>query len=84
MRVELPPRGTQPKAIAWCMEIHDLVLAKLAAGRPHDVEFVLEAIRAELVDQEQLTLRLELLPEKHREATANRLIGVLARLEQQG
>jgi hypothetical protein len=84
VRVELPPRGTQPTAIAWCMEIHDLLLAKLAAGRPHDLEFTQEAIRAELVDQEQLTLGLDLLPERHRETTADRLNGVLARLEQQG
>ncbi len=65
---------------AWCMEIHDLVLAKLAAGRPHDFEFVDEAIRAGLVDHEQLQLGVDLVPPSHRELTRQRLAGALARV----
>ena len=64
---------------AWCMEIHDLVLAKLAAGRPHDFEFVDEAIRAGLADHEQLKLGVDLMPSSHRELTRERLTGALTR-----
>ena len=83
VRVELPPLGRQPAAVAWCMEIHDLVLAKLAAGRPHDLEFAAEAIRHRLAGREQLALGLELMPETHREVTAERLTGLLARIDRQ-
>ncbi|MGH3030252.1 MAG: DUF6036 family nucleotidyltransferase, partial [Gaiellaceae bacterium] len=66
--VELPAMRPKDGTVkAWCMEVHDLVLAKIAAGRPHDVEFVTEAIRSRLVDQEQLDLGVELMPESHRE-----------------
>jgi hypothetical protein len=80
VRVEVP--ATRPKdgpVIAWCMEIHDLVLAKLAAGRAHDLEYVDEAIRSGLVDVEQLRLGVKLLQERHREATQERLVAALAR-----
>jgi hypothetical protein len=83
LRVELPPRGRYPAAVAWCMEIHDLVLAKLAAGRPHDLEFAREAIQSGLVDLDQLALGLELLIETHREATVERLDGLLARIDRE-
>ena len=47
VRLDVPAtvRGT---VTAWCMDAHDLVLAKLAAGRPHDFEFAQEAVRARL------------------------------------
>lgn len=38
-----PERATQ--ATGWCMEAHDLVLAKCAAGRGRDWQFAEEAIR---------------------------------------
>jgi hypothetical protein len=80
VRIELLPvrRGKAP-AIAWCLSTHDLALAKLAAGRPRDHEFVTELIRAGLVDPGQLELDVELLPKSHREATRDRLASVLAR-----
>ena len=81
VRVEIPARGRQTAVVAWCMSVHDLVLAKLAAGRPHDIDFVLEAIRAGLVDREQLALGLALMPERHRARTADQLNGVLARVD---
>ena len=84
VRVDLPQRGRRPPVVAWCMEIHDLVLAKLAAGRPHDLEFVAEAVRANLVDDDQLSLGLELMSARNREITAKRLNGVRARLARQG
>jgi len=80
VRVDVP--ATAPKGgavVAWCMAIHDLVLAKLAAGRPHDLEYVDEAIRAGLVDVDQLHLGLELMPDTHREPTRERLEGAVSR-----
>jgi hypothetical protein len=81
VRIELAPfRQSDPPVIAWCLEPHDLVLAKLAAGRPHDLEFALEAIRAGLVDREQLRLGLELMTDRQ-EPTRERLEGLLARID---
>jgi hypothetical protein len=55
-------------ATGWCMEVHDLVLAKLAAGRDRDVEFAAEAIRHDLADPLELRRRVADLPldENHR------------------
>ena len=64
---------------AWCLSAHDLVLAKLAAGRPHDLAFVEEALRRGLVDRERLVLGIELMPDLHREATRARLANLLLR-----
>ena len=63
---------------AWCLEVHDLVLAKLAAGRPHDMDFVHEAIRAGLVETGQLMIGIDLMPASHREVTRERLLGAIA------
>lgn len=65
--------------IAWCLEVHDLVLAKLAAGRPHDYEFVEEAIRSRLVDRAQLRLGIDFLPESHRELVRERLVALISK-----
>jgi hypothetical protein len=56
-------------AIAWFLEVHDLVLAKLAAGRPKDIAFTVEGLRSGLVDLENLRRGVELMPESHRERT---------------
>jgi len=80
LRLELPAiRRRRENVVAWCMAPHDLVLAKLAAGRPHDLEFAADAIREGLVDSDQLELGIELMPESHREVTGGRLATVLAR-----
>jgi hypothetical protein len=82
VRVELPPinRGSR-SVVAWCIEVHDLVLAKLAAGRTHDLEFVEEAIRFHLVSADQLWLGVDLMPDSHRELTRDRLTRLIARLD---
>ena len=81
VRLELPAiRRKDSTVVAWCLEVHDLVLAKLAAGRSHDFEFAVGAIRAGLVDPEQLHLGVDLMPESHRELTRERLRTVLARV----
>ena len=66
---------------AWCLEVHDLVLAKLAACRPHDVEFAEEAIRARLVEVGRLRVGVDLMPESHRELTRERLESIIGRVD---
>lgn len=80
VRVELPTTTNGERVVAWCLEVHDLVLSKLARGSSTDVEFAGEAIRSGLVDPEQLLLGVELMPQNHREVTSKRLNGLLARL----
>src|SRR5919201_476549 len=49
--VEVPVRiSSRQRAVALCMEPHDLVLAKCVAGRERDWEFAREALEHELVD----------------------------------
>lgn len=63
VRCEIPPRiaGGQP-AVAWCLEPHDLVLAKCVASRPRDWEYAQQALHARLVDLSLLLARAALLP----------------------
>lgn len=67
------------QATGLCLEKHDLVLAKLAAGREKDHRFVADALREELVDPRILTERLEAMPlsserlERLRETLAGQL-----------
>jgi hypothetical protein len=49
-------------ATGWCLEVHDLVLSKYAAGREKDYEFVAAAIRHGLVQRDELLRRLADLP----------------------
>ena len=69
------PRGGT--VTAWCMDAHDLVLAKLAAGRAHDMRFAEDVLRFGLVDREQLRLGVDLMPATHRELVGDRLTTVL-------
>jgi hypothetical protein len=59
--VELSTDGTQPGR-GLCLERHDCVLAKLAAGRPKDYAFATALRAAGLLDLEILRERLETLP----------------------
>jgi hypothetical protein len=62
--VDVPPRvGQGEGAVALCLEVHDLVLAKCAAGRDRDWEFAAEAISAAIVRTDYLLDRVEDLPE---------------------
>ncbi len=81
IRVEVPPRGPKGRAaVAWCMETHDNVLAKLAAGRAKDHLFAQTAIREGLVEVDELRRRASVMPLSHRQATKERLEGVLSRM----
>jgi hypothetical protein len=64
VRVEIPARvGQAGGVVAFCLEIHDLVLAKCAAGRERDWDFAREAVAADLVRSDELFRRLVDLPE---------------------
>ncbi len=45
-------------ATGWCLEVHDLVISKLVAGREKDLEFALEAALYRMVDEQVLRQRL--------------------------
>lgn len=63
IRVPIPPRaGSRRTPVALCLEPHDLVLSKCAAGRDRDWDFAREALRADLIDARQLLSRIQLLP----------------------
>jgi hypothetical protein len=63
IRVEIPPRpGSAQRPVALCLEPHDLVLSKCAAGRDRDWDYAREALRAGLVRPSVLLERVSLLP----------------------
>lgn len=66
-----------------CVEAHDLVLAKCAANRDRDWDYVEEAIRHELVDPDTLFARARELPvpAAERGRVEEMLHGILARVE---
>jgi hypothetical protein len=68
------------EAIGWCLSLADLILAKLAAGRPHDIEFVEAALRASLIDLEQLRLGVDLMPNRVQEDVTARLDGLITKI----
>jgi hypothetical protein len=43
----------------WCLEIHDLLVSKVVAGRPKDLDFLRAALSAGLADPTELLDRLE-------------------------
>jgi hypothetical protein len=59
----IPVIGEQLEgATGWCLEPHDLVVAKMAAGREKDWYFIEEALRHQLVRPEILRERIGDLP----------------------
>jgi hypothetical protein len=63
VRVPIPARLlSNREPVAWCLEIHDLVLAKIAARRERDWEFAREALKAGLVSGDELLKRAADLP----------------------
>jgi hypothetical protein len=66
---------SQQRAVALCLEPHDLVLAKCVAGRERDWEFAMEALAHGLVDAQVLLDRVEDLPveDEHRRELRARL-----------
>jgi hypothetical protein len=63
VRRVIPGRaGSDRSAVAWCLEIHDLVLSKLAAGRERHSDYAADALKAGLVRPEVLLARVPELP----------------------
>ena len=85
LELQIPPmlKGRDP-ITAWFLEVHDLALAKLAAGREKDIEFVGEALVADLVDAGRLRRGIDLMPAANREPTRVRLENVLAKVGRTG
>lgn len=80
IRVDRLQGGGQ--VVGWCLEAHDLVLAKAAAGRERDWAYVTEAIRHQLVSTDVLLARVDDLPASpaQREAIREMLDGIAARV----
>lgn len=63
VRREIPPRAASKRtAVAWCLERHDLVLSKCAAGRDRDWDYAAEALKAGIVEVDVLLARVPELP----------------------
>jgi len=62
-------------ATGWCLEIHDLGIAKYVAGRDKDLEFLAAAIRHGMLDERTLRDRLAAteLPDDVRALVAARI-----------
>jgi len=55
----VPIRGESTRgATGWCLEIHDLVVSKLVAGRAKDLDFARTATQSGLVEHHLLAGRL--------------------------
>ena len=65
-------------ATGWCLEVNDLVVSKLAAGREKDLEFAREAARHRLVEESLLRQRVgdTDLPEELRAVVDGRVTGL--------
>ena len=80
IRIDAPPAIPRDRTRSgWCLEPHDLMLAKLAAGRERDWDYVEIAMHHELVRVELLGERVELMPDTHRELVRPRLDGAIER-----
>ncbi len=63
VRVEVPPRmASSRQPVALCLEIHDLVLSKLVAGRARDIDYAHQARAHGLLDLETMRERVHGLP----------------------
>jgi hypothetical protein len=62
-------------ATGWCLEVHDLAISRLVAGRERDVDFVEVLVREHMVDPGLLGRRLGTLTltEPHMEEVRRRL-----------
>ncbi|MDX2178461.1 MAG: DUF6036 family nucleotidyltransferase [Bryobacteraceae bacterium] len=66
----------------WCLEVHDLTISKLAAGRDKDLEFAAVAAGAGMADTHILRARLARTP--LRPELEKAVVGRVSRLERGG
>jgi hypothetical protein len=79
VRVDVPPRKTSSRQpVAMCLEIHDLVLSKLVAGRDRDIDYAHQARAHGLLDLDTMRERVNDLPvgPEHRSRVAAFLDGL--------
>ncbi|MBY0495104.1 MAG: hypothetical protein K2Y23_12910 [Cyanobacteria bacterium] len=62
-------------AIGWCLDVHDLALSKLVAGRDKDLDFVQTLLQEDMAAPRVLTERVKTLP-----VSGAQLEAVIARL----
>jgi Nucleotidyltransferase of unknown function (DUF6036) len=80
VRVEVPPRvGQEEGAVALCLEVHDLVLAKCGASRERDWDFARTAIEEGLVKVDELFRRIPDLPEAANQSHVRKMLEGIAR-----
>lgn len=53
---------------AWCLEVNDLVVSKLNAGRLKDYEFINAVLRARLANFDEVVRRIETFTDLHQRA----------------
>lgn len=66
---------------AYCLDIHDLLVSKLAAGRIKDLEFAGAILKRKIANVSSLRRRINQLPESERANLQAQLNLVLARLD---
>ena len=62
---------------AWCLEIHDLVVSKLAAGRLKDLEFAAAMLELGFAERRTLVRRIVRLDSEHAAARIRSLLQVV-------
>ncbi len=63
VRREIPPRVASTRTtIAWCLEVHDLVLSKCVRGDKRDWDYAAAALKAGIVHFDTLLARIPQLP----------------------
>jgi predicted nucleotidyltransferase len=51
-----------------CLEIHDLIVSKLAAGRLKDYEFIAAVLTRKLAHADEVIRRIQTFPDPHTQA----------------
>jgi hypothetical protein len=54
----------------WCLDLHDLAISKLVAGREKDISFVVGMIRSDLINIDLTRERLGMMVEKEKSLLA--------------
>ena len=76
MRVDVRSRvGSKRNPVAYCPEIHDLVLSKLVAGRERDIDYARQAKAYGMVNPASLDERVADLPVSDNEDVRARVAG---------
>lgn len=75
-----PTGGWRRKAVGHFMEIHDLVVSKLVAGREKNLDYAVATIQAGLVDVDNLRRGIDLLDDLDRTSAERSLDVVSGRL----